>query len=286
MTRQDLIELHQELTSKARELMVRKNADYTGGGGPFANFETSQMYGVHRVKGALIRLNDKLQRINSFVTQDLQVKDESVEDTIIDVINYVVLIAGMIREEKSTKVIQNLELTPEKFTKMVQERQNPKLGSTGSIFTPRTVPDKTLPDVIDDLYEHFSGKDNFKKGFTTSPSLMITALYGPTYKEVTVKMLNTMKSALLKVGFEQRGELTFVYGGGDVGKRDRNESLPACEDPGLVAAQTEHLIDAGFSRPDVTEQAWEDYFHRVQKTSTTTTGNTEVCYQETQEPGV
>jgi hypothetical protein len=80
---------------------MRKNADYTGGGGPFANFDTASAFNVHRVQGALIRLTDKLQRVNSFVVRGvLEVKDESVEDTLLDVINYAVLISGMIIEEK------------------------------------------------------------------------------------------------------------------------------------------------------------------------------------------
>lgn len=103
MTRDDLITLHEELTTKARDLMSKKNADYTGGGGPFANFDTAQIFGVDRVQGALIRMTDKMQRVNSFVTNGvLQVPDESVEDTAVDLINYAVLIAGMIRETKKT----------------------------------------------------------------------------------------------------------------------------------------------------------------------------------------
>jgi hypothetical protein len=102
MTRDELVDLHEELCGKARTLMRKKNTDYTGGGGPFANFDSSNNLNVHRVKGALIRLQDKLQRINSFIERGvLEVDDESVEDTIIDAINYPVLIAGMIREEKS-----------------------------------------------------------------------------------------------------------------------------------------------------------------------------------------
>lgn len=101
MDLQQLYRLHDELTRSAGALMVKKNRDYTANAGPFANFDTATMYGVHRVKGALVRLNDKLQRINSFIERGvLDVEDESVEDTIIDVINYAVLIAAMIRAEK------------------------------------------------------------------------------------------------------------------------------------------------------------------------------------------
>jgi hypothetical protein len=44
---------------------------------------------------------DKLARINSFSQKgELQVKDESVEDTLLDLANYAILLAGYIRSKK------------------------------------------------------------------------------------------------------------------------------------------------------------------------------------------
>jgi len=100
-TREELLQLQLSMTNKAYALMGKKNQDYTGGGGVFANFEAAGIFGVHRVKGALVRMTDKMQRINSFIENGiLQVSDESVEDTLLDIINYAILIGGMIKEEK------------------------------------------------------------------------------------------------------------------------------------------------------------------------------------------
>jgi hypothetical protein len=97
-----LFELHDELTSKAKGLMESKNKDYTGGGSVFANLEACTIIGIHPVKGTIIRMIDKLQRLNSYVVNgELAVKDEGVEDTLIDIINYSVLIGGMIKDDKS-----------------------------------------------------------------------------------------------------------------------------------------------------------------------------------------
>jgi hypothetical protein len=51
--------------------------------------------------GFLTRMSDKLSRIGSYVTKGiLMVKDESIEDTLIDLANYCILFAGYIRSQK------------------------------------------------------------------------------------------------------------------------------------------------------------------------------------------
>ncbi len=89
MTRQDLLDLHASLSSTARELMVKKNQDYGANEDPFRNFHQFGQLGI------LVRLSDKLSRLHTFTERgELSVKDESVTDTILDVINYAVLFEG------------------------------------------------------------------------------------------------------------------------------------------------------------------------------------------------
>jgi hypothetical protein len=80
--------------------MVSKNRDYRGAGDdPFANFRGSEFLGVDPLLGILMRCMDKFQRIRSFATTGtLAVKSESFEDAVVDVINYMVLAAGMAKE--------------------------------------------------------------------------------------------------------------------------------------------------------------------------------------------
>jgi hypothetical protein len=84
--------------------MVRKNHDYAGHTekDPFANFRLCESAGLcSTAAGILVRLSDKLSRLATFVAKGkLTVSDESVEDTILDVINYAVLFQG----ERSTCV--------------------------------------------------------------------------------------------------------------------------------------------------------------------------------------
>ena len=96
MTRELLLDIHTELTQNAQELMDKKNKDYAGASGaqPFANFERVEALGVCSTeKGFLVRVIDKLSRLSSFADAGtFAVEDESLRDTVIDLINYAVLI--------------------------------------------------------------------------------------------------------------------------------------------------------------------------------------------------
>jgi len=109
MTRTELIELQKTMTASARAIMNVKNQDYSGAtGGIFANFNACDYLGVSPITGILMRMTDKLSRISSFDTRgELLVQGEGVEDALIDLINYSVLIAGMIQEEKENAVENN-----------------------------------------------------------------------------------------------------------------------------------------------------------------------------------
>lgn len=100
--RDRLFSLHENLTQKALEIMRAKNHDYTtGSGDPYSNFRNSSVVGVAPELGLLIRVIDKIMRLRTFISSGtLEVKNESVEDAIIDIINYMVLLAGLIEENK------------------------------------------------------------------------------------------------------------------------------------------------------------------------------------------
>lgn len=106
MTIDELLKLHEETCQAARDIMRAKNADYTAGSAdPFANFRASEAVGVPGVLSILVRSLDKFQRIRSFVVRGkLEVKDESVDDAIQDVVNYMILAQGMLRDLRSQTV--------------------------------------------------------------------------------------------------------------------------------------------------------------------------------------
>lgn len=106
MSVDSLFELHDDLCSKAKELMVSKNHDYrSGGGDPFSNFRGSAAFGIDPIKGIVLRMQDKMCRISTFADKGtLLVAGESAEDSIRDIINYAVLMGGMIRERQAQEI--------------------------------------------------------------------------------------------------------------------------------------------------------------------------------------
>jgi hypothetical protein len=106
MNREQLLENHNRLCTTALNLMRRKNHDYAGRGGesPFANFTRCESMGICTTEqGFLVRMTDKMSRLSSFIEAGtLQVKDESVEDTILDIINYAVLFQSYLESKKES----------------------------------------------------------------------------------------------------------------------------------------------------------------------------------------
>ena len=103
MTKQEYFEFAQQFFNNCVEISRKKNADYTGGSDdPFSNFTSIEILGIKTEHGFLTRMFDKMKRISSFVENgELQVKDESVLDTLQDLANYSCLMAGYIQSKKN-----------------------------------------------------------------------------------------------------------------------------------------------------------------------------------------
>lgn len=104
-----LLKLHEETCEGCRGIMRAKNHDYSSGShDPYANFRIAELFGLHPVTGILLRVTDKLQRIKSFVsTGELKVSGESVDDACDDIVNYAILMKGLLREQREKKERMN-----------------------------------------------------------------------------------------------------------------------------------------------------------------------------------
>lgn len=102
MTKEEYFQFAQNFFDKCLEISKKKNADYTGkDNDPFANFQSVNVLGISTEHGFLTRMMDKMKRIASFAENgELQVKDESVIDTLRDLANYSCLLAGYIESKK------------------------------------------------------------------------------------------------------------------------------------------------------------------------------------------
>lgn len=80
----DKIQIHKEICERLNNIYKIKNADY---GDSFAKVRNELGPTV-----ILVRLSDKMERLKKLILKgDRQVKDESVEDSLIDLANYAIL---------------------------------------------------------------------------------------------------------------------------------------------------------------------------------------------------
>jgi hypothetical protein len=107
MTKEQYFSFAEGFFSKCLEISKAKNADYTGGSAdPFSNFTSVEVLGIKTEVGFVTRMFDKMKRISSFVQNgELQVKDESVIDTLQDLANYSALLAGYIKMQKDKGIV-------------------------------------------------------------------------------------------------------------------------------------------------------------------------------------
>jgi len=94
MNIKELLELHNIMCDAARTLSKAKGADYSGSDDTLANLKRTEAMGiVPAIRGVLVRMCDKLSRLSQLTLPgaEAQVKDESIRDTLLDVINYAVL---------------------------------------------------------------------------------------------------------------------------------------------------------------------------------------------------
>ena len=104
MTREEYLNFHSGMCSEALSLSVKKNRDYTGkeDDKPFANFQRCEAMGITTTeKGFMVRLTDKFSRLSTFCeTGSFLVKDESLRDTLLDIINYTCLLGAYVHSKK------------------------------------------------------------------------------------------------------------------------------------------------------------------------------------------
>ncbi len=92
-----------QLLEEMKKTHNAKRHDYATVEDVFANFRTCEMAGIPAWKGCCVRIGDKFSRIMGFAKKEkLEVKDESIKDTLVDMANYA-LIALILYEEENGK---------------------------------------------------------------------------------------------------------------------------------------------------------------------------------------
>lgn len=100
------IELHQQILNNMHELYIKKNHDYGD-----SVHDTYEKYGL---VSFLVRMEDKLNRVRNLnkdnvKISDAKVKDEKIEDTLMDLANYAILAIMELKRENSFFKTENVK---------------------------------------------------------------------------------------------------------------------------------------------------------------------------------
>jgi len=108
---QEYFKFHEEMCAKARAISQAKNNDYSAPESrtddPYAvwaNFRQAEHLNICSVEqGFMVRLSDKMSRLANLVRprHTQTVSDESVQDTILDMVNYLLLLAGYMETKRN-----------------------------------------------------------------------------------------------------------------------------------------------------------------------------------------
>ncbi len=88
-----------KILDQMRDMHAKKSADYGSKDDIMNNLTASRLFGIPPWVGTVVRANDKMARIQSFL-QNGKLENESVEDSLFDLACYAVLALVLFREHK------------------------------------------------------------------------------------------------------------------------------------------------------------------------------------------
>jgi hypothetical protein len=102
MRRDELLAIADETFKKCKGILDCKNHDYSKGEeDALRNFKMVENFRLTDMPtGVLVRLCDKFSRIANLIHSEAKVKDETIEDTIDDAINYLIIFKATLHERK------------------------------------------------------------------------------------------------------------------------------------------------------------------------------------------
>lgn len=96
-----------EILKELGELHDRKQKDYGRDDDPFSNITASQDWGISPVVGVLLRMNDKVRRLQAFVRNGNLV-NESAEDSMRDIAVYAIIALVELEQKDKPSIAQYL----------------------------------------------------------------------------------------------------------------------------------------------------------------------------------
>jgi hypothetical protein len=108
MERHPSSERFHEILKELGDLHDKKSLDYGRAHDPFANVRASEDFGVPPWIGALIRLNDKVKRLQAFAIKG-SLANESVDDSLRDIAVYAAIALVLYEQESGAAIISRIQ---------------------------------------------------------------------------------------------------------------------------------------------------------------------------------
>ncbi|MBP7134227.1 DUF1599 domain-containing protein [Patescibacteria group bacterium] len=112
----------QQVLNRCLQLLASKNHDYSESQDAFANFKVAaHIAGIPTEQTLLTLLGMKFARLHQLTGKNKTPKHEAVEDTLMDIINYTLLLRGVLRERSM------------EYEELAEARSTPSSGSTSAV---------------------------------------------------------------------------------------------------------------------------------------------------------
>lgn len=222
LTSQKMHDAHKEL----QEIFVKKNTDYGN------SFEESLE--KHGLIAAIVRMEDKMSRLNTLSKNDALVKDESIIDTLKDLSNYALMTAVWLEAGQEVKIPVDYELvvnelrennSPE-FIELVNNLERIiRIGDATWLVAVNVsaFQDDTMDIIVTDkeaAYDYI--KDFFKDKEKTFIFERIDRSSGRIAKAVRVTVIDKVERMPYKPQFDllghKKGHHTATFGVDDTGR--------------------------------------------------------------------
>jgi nucleoside 2-deoxyribosyltransferase len=101
VSQEEYLATFKELTRKMLDITTAKNGDYARSNDAFKNFRLiEQLSPAIKVEdGILVRMSDKMTRIANLLHNEAKVADEKIEDTLLDLANYSLILIVWLRQK-------------------------------------------------------------------------------------------------------------------------------------------------------------------------------------------
>jgi hypothetical protein len=102
MNKEQFIAHAKQTSERCLNLLIKKNSDYGAEADPFKNFRGSTLVGVDPKRAILVRMTDKMARVSNLLDKPPEVVNESITDTLDDLINYSIILQALIANDNET----------------------------------------------------------------------------------------------------------------------------------------------------------------------------------------